>query len=183
MRHKQQMDAVLRAKDFSRSRPVFLDTETTGLDARAEIVEICIIDYDGAVLVNTMVKPTAHIPREVVRVHGITDQMVQGARSWLHVWPEIVTALAGRVVGIYNAEFDLRMMKQTHKKYGMPWRNPASKMFCIMKLYSEFYGSFRWQSLDKAGRQSGISLNNSHRALDDTKLAREVFMHMVAFPV
>jgi DNA polymerase III epsilon subunit-like protein len=88
-------------------------------------------------------------------------------------------------VGIYNSEFDLRMLKQSHQKYWLNWQLPEENFFCIMKLYARFYGewdarrgSYRWQSLDQAGRQCRIPLPNSHRAKDDALLARALLQHI-----
>lgn len=173
--------AAEKAGEFLQMKPVFLDAETTGLNSRAEVVEICIIDHDGEVLIEKLVKPSAHIPQDAVRIHGITDEFVQDAATWIHVWPEVESAIRGRVVGIYNSDFDLRIMEQTHGLLGMRWRNPASQVFCIMKLYADYYGAGKWQSLERAGRQCGIPLPNSHRALGDTRLARQVFLHMARF--
>jgi DNA polymerase III epsilon subunit-like protein len=169
------------AQELLNKKPVYLDTETTGIGANAEIVEISIVDADGEVLVDTLVKPHRRIPMDAVRIHGITDQMVQSAPSWMLVWPNVEKILHDRVVGIYNAEFDLRMMRQNNQLYELVWRYPARKVFCIMKMYAEFYGSGRWQTLENAGLQCGIPLPNSHRALDDTKLAREVFLYMAEY--
>ena len=167
--------------------PLYLDTETTGTDQKSEIVEICIIDDDGASVFQSLVKPAASIPAQATQIHGITNELVKNAPPWYRVWPEVEAILSGRGIGIYNAEFDLRMLEQTHKIFRIPWR-PAQLggSFCIMKLYAEFYGewdprrgSYRWQSLDAAGRQLKIPLRNTHRALDDALLAREV-LHAIA---
>ena len=171
--------AVERARQLWTTQPVFLDTETTGLSSTAEIVEISIIDHDGSALLDTLVRPRSPIPPDAVRVHGITDAMVRQAPTWMHVWPQVESILQGRSVGIYNAEFDLRMMQQSHKQIGMPWRTPSSRFFCIMKLYSDYSGALKWQRLDMAGRQCRLSLPNTHRARDDTLLARAVFQCML----
>jgi hypothetical protein len=39
-------------------------------------------------------------------------------------------------------------------------------------------GAYRWQSLEAAGRQCHILLKNTHRALDDCLLAREILYYM-----
>lgn len=52
---------------------VFLDTETTGLGAQAEIVDIAAIDGHGQILMDTLVRPTRSIPREASNIHGILD--------------------------------------------------------------------------------------------------------------
>jgi len=166
--------------------PLYLDTETTGLERSSEIIEICILDNQGAALFQSLVKPLRRIPNDAIRIHGITNEDVQRAPNWLVVWPQVENLLAGRTVGIYNAEFDLRMIQQTHTFYNIRFTSitPFSP-FCIMKLYAQYHGdwnrargSYRWHSLEDAGRYCRIPLPNSHRAFDDTLLARAILHHM-----
>ena len=170
---------IQRARELWALKPVFLDTETTGLKTNAEIIEISIVDSDGRSMFNSLVRPRKPIPLDVVRIHGITEEMVQTAPTWLRVWPFVEDALRGRVVGIYNAEFDLRLIQQTHQANGLPWRGPIFSPFDLMKMFSDFIGSVKWLTLEEAGRRAGISLANTHRALDDALLARALFMHML----
>ncbi len=180
----RQMGIVQRAQAILVSHPVYLDTETTGLDARAEIVEIALVDHNGSVLLDSLVKPTRRIPWDATRVHHITDEMVAGAPTWAELWPQVQAILHGRRVGIYNAEFDLRMITQSHAAHKVAETAAGSNAFCIMKLYAEFfgergsYGDYKWQGLDKAARQCGIDLPNSHRAGADARLARAVLEYM-----
>jgi len=180
-------EAIRRAQEYLAQRPVFLDTETTGTGPNAEIVEISIVDHDGSVLLDTLVKPRGKIELGAQRVHGITAAMLDSAPGWNAVWPQVQTALEGRTVGIYNADFDLRMMQQSHQRNWMQWRQPAGNYFCLMKLYAQFYGqwnsrrrSYRWQSLENARAQCGLQTPNSHRSLEDTRLSREVLLYMAA---
>jgi hypothetical protein len=55
-----------------------------------------------------------------------------------------------------------------------------------MKLYAQFRGDwdaqrrqYRYISLEKAGKDAGIYLPNTHRAVDDALLARAV-LHFIA---
>jgi DNA polymerase-3 subunit epsilon len=171
-------------------KPLFLDTETTGLKAWDEIIEIAILDHEGLPLIDTLVRPTRKIPPDAIAIHGITDEMVQTAPAWQELWPEIEQILEGKETAIYNADFDLRLMKQSHEANKMPWNVQEKNFFCIMQLYAQFYGmwnasrrSFRWQSLENAGRQCRIQLPNTHRAKDDTMLARAVLIHMATSEV
>jgi len=182
-----RLSAIHTAQACLQARPVYLDTEITGLDGNAEVIEICVLDTDGSPLVHTLVRPRFPIPPSATRIHGVTNEMVALAPTWPEVWPQVEAALRGRTVGIYNAEFDLRILRATHRIYGLPWQNGLFKSFCIMKLYAQFYGqwngrygSFRWQSLAEAGRQCRIPLPNAHRALADTLLARAILEHMAA---
>lgn len=172
------------ARTVLEKKPVYLDTETTGLRAEDEIVEISIVDDDGSILLDSLVKPSKPIPADASRIHGITDAHVQSARAWPVVWPEVRSILFGRVVVIYNQEFDLRMMMQSHARYRLPWKERFNT-FDLLKLYAEYNGdwdarrrSYRYHSLASAGIQCGIQLPNAHRAAADTLLARAVLHHI-----
>lgn len=172
--------AIARAK--LAQRPVYLDTETTGFGSSAEIVDICILDTDGSVLIDTLVRPVESIPADATKVHGISTEMVASAPAWPDVWPQVKAALDGRVTAIYNADFDLRMLRQSLSRNGMLQWPP--QYFCAMELYAQFYGepgrndSYRWQSLANAGRQCGLLLPNAHRARADALLMRLVLEFM-----
>ena len=61
------------------SRPfVVFDTETTGLHEDAEIVEIAIISGEGAVLLDTLLRPTVPIPSDATAIHGNCNDDVIG---------------------------------------------------------------------------------------------------------
>lgn len=173
------------ARKIISARPVYLDTETTGLNAYDEIIEISIIDDDGAVLFESLVKPSQRIPSDSTRIHGIQDADVSGARSWPAVWPQVRSALFGRMIVIYNEEFDLRMMQQSHRRYGLPWKEKFTT-FDLLKLYAEFRGEwdairrgYRYHSLANAGRHCNIHLPNAHRSTADTLLTRAL-LHYIA---
>jgi DNA polymerase-3 subunit epsilon len=173
---KQQI--IQQARQLIEARPVFLDTETTGLDRTAEIVEISVVDTDGSVLFESLVRPTRPIPPETTRIHHITNDMVLKAPTWVAIWPTLRSVLVGRPIAIYNEEFDMRMMKQTHGVYKLAWRE-TFKTHCVMQMYARYRGEwdsrrmgYRLHSLDSAGKMSSISIPNSHRASDDTRLAR-----------
>jgi DNA polymerase-3 subunit epsilon len=168
-----------RAQEIWARKPVFLDTETTGLGDTAEIIEVCVIDWDGLELFNSLVRPRRSIPLDAYRLHGISDSMVQDAPSWLQVWPKLESILKGRHVGIYNVDFDLRMLQRSHRSIGLTWRHPDSYFFDVMKMFADCYNFSKWQTLDAAGRLCHIPISNSHRACQDTQLAREVFLHIV----
>ncbi len=182
---QERKPIIARAQKLLARRPVYLDTETTGTHKTAEIVEICLVDHDGGVLLDSLVKPGRQIPRDVIQIHGISNAMVQDAPTWPEIWPRVQATLAGRCVGIYNASFDLRLIKQSHRQSHMAWQAVGATYFCIMKLYAEFYGdwndyrrSYSWQSLEKAGQQCGLALPNTHRAKADTLLSRAILRHM-----
>lgn len=185
MTFSARREAIEQARFYLQQKPLYLDTETTGTGPHAEIVEISIVDHDGTPLLDTLVRPRGAVEAEARRVHGISDAMLQDAPPWEQVWPQVKSILQGQHVGIYNLDFDLRLMQQSCQRSGLPWRPPQASFFCIMRLYAQFYAqwdprrrSYRWQSLDNARAQCGLNIPNSHRALDDTLLARAVLHYM-----
>lgn len=186
MSHRKDRTAVIaEAQRIVNSPYVVLDTETTGLSESSEIVDIGIVDHEGRVLLNSLVKPLNPIPHDASAIHGINDAMVANAPSWPELWPQIEQILRGKSLGIYNEEFDLKMMRISSLLNGIAWLPSYSSSFCIMKMFSAYYGEwndyfgdYRWQRLEFAGRELGIELENTHRALDDAQLSREVLLRL-----
>ena len=181
-----RQQAILTAQRIIGSQPVYLDTETTGLETSDEIVEISIVDDDGRVLFESLVKPSQPIPYSATQIHGITNQEVETARNWPAIWPQVRSILFGRLVVMYNEGFDMRMMQQSHARYRLPWKERINT-FDLLKLYAEFRGdwdsrrrSYRYHSLANAGQQCGISLPNAHRTTADTLLTRALLHHIAS---
>lgn len=184
-RQQARQTAIARVQALIKEQPLFLDTETTGVHETAEIVEIALLDHAGRVLLESLVKPQRPIPAEATLIHGIDNAAVQSAPTWAEVWPTVVPLMAGRKIGIYNADYDLRLLRQSHQLAGLPWQPPGPSTFCIMQLYAQYFGdwnrarnSFRWQSLEAAGQQCGLTLPNAHRAQADAQLARALLYYM-----
>ncbi len=160
-----------------------MDTETTGLSGRDEIVQVAVIDSLGEVLLHSLVRPTRPIPAEVVRIHGITDADVRDAPTGAEVLRELAPLLASRLVCAYNADFDLRLLAQTARAWRVRLRPPASA--CVMKLYAEHAGvwdsrhrSYRWHSLTRAAQDCRLGLFRGHDALADAAMTLRLLRHI-----
>ena len=160
-----------------------LDTETTGLDEWAEIVELSIIDQHGNTLFDSLIKPKGPIPRDAERIHGISNSDVENADSWPNVYEGVRNLLEGRSVAIYNAEYDTRIIQQTCKLHDLTMIkfNPV----CVMLRYAIYWGewnysrgNYKWQKLTNAARQQGIKIENAHRALGDCMMTLSVLNKM-----
>ncbi|MFB2828016.1 3'-5' exonuclease [Aeromonas jandaei] len=161
-----------------------LDTETTGLDGQAEIVEISIIDQDGSVVFDSLVKPIQPIPAEATAIHGITNEMVAAAPTWATIHEQVAEIVASKPLVIYNADYDLRLMAQTAELYALtPIETEAG---CAMLTYAEHYGewneykgTYRWQKLTNAAAQQGVIIDGkAHRALADVQMTLGVIKAM-----
>jgi DNA polymerase-3 subunit epsilon len=180
--------AILKARQILTQTPVYIDTETTGLDRNDEIVEISVVAEDGSTIFETLVRPSRSIPAGATAVHGLTDAMVLGKPTWPVIFPTLRTYIAGKVLVFYNAGFDLRMMQQSHARYRLPWKEHFTSAD-VMLLYADFRAEWdpirrsnRWFSLDTAGKQSRIPLPNAHRASADALLTRALLHHIAESP-
>jgi len=179
---------IQRARQILAYDPVFVDTETTGISPEDVVIEVGVVDLQGKTLFESFIKPSIPIPADAIAVHHITEAMVAEAPFWKDIWQELKSVLADRFVGMYNADFDLRMMKQTHKRYWLDWSLVDKRFFCVMKLYSAFYGQrssrgmgYRFHKLEAAGADCGIPLPNSHRAVDDALLTAALFKYIAYY--
>lgn len=190
--------AILWAREILTHDPVFLDTETTGLDYDDVAVQIGIVDHTGAILLDTYVRAWKPIPARATQLHGITDEMVKGAPTILELEMEIFAALQGRAVVIYNAEYDARILRMSFlsdgaRKYGAPYKLPEGhfahigtfKPECAMEAFAAFYGdfnarygSYRWQKLTTAAAHFGLSVVGAHGAVADALLTLAIVRKM-----
>jgi len=165
-----------------------LDTETTGLH-EGEICQIAIIDNDGKVWFNNLVKTKEPIPEEATAIHGITDEMVKDAPTWQSIVPVLANFLKSETVIVYNAVYDRKMMHKSSEAWGLEpyaWKE-NTEFLCAMEAFSEFYGdwndyfkSYRWQRLSHAARYCNVPDVNAHSALGDCQMTLGVVKHMLA---
>lgn len=174
------------AREWLSQNPLILDTETTGLGPTDEIVQIAVVDADGTVLLNTLVRPTQPISAEATSIHGITDSDVELAPSGGEICLELARLLRQRLVCIYNADFDARILAQTFRAWGVPL--PKFQTECVMTLYAEFegewsayHGSYRWHKLTSAASRANLGHFGAHDALGDAETTRRLLAHMATF--
>lgn len=171
---------------------LILDTETTGLNKSAEIVEIGIIDKDtGAVVFESLVRPFAPIPDDATAIHGITNAMVENAPTWAEIHEQVQAVLnsCSRLY-IYNSGYDIRLLMQTAALYDLtldlPWTHldipeeNRAKLTCVMLWNTELdsweWGEdSRWQKLGVLADQYGYSsTGKAHRAIEDCLMTRHI---------
>ena len=145
---------------------VYLDTETTGVSADDEIVELTIIDDNGEPLINTLVKPVYHSNWPgAERVHGISPIDVRHAPTQSQISDDIRKTVKGKRVVIYNAPYDSQYLPELEE---------AAEVRCCMREFADFNKS-KWINLTNATKIVGYEWEGAHRALADTKALRAVW--------
>lgn len=169
----QQFANMIKGGDF-----VVLDTETTGLDRRAEVCQIAVVAADGTVLMDTLVKPSRPIPADATNIHGITNEMVADALPFRDIVNDLIPLLQNKHVVIYNAEFDLQMLNQSAYQR---WDDVPRRIWCAMNRFAEIFGdwndwhqSYRWQKLTTACAYYDLPSVDAHTALGDAQMTLAV---------
>lgn len=158
---------------------VILDSETTGIRTDDEIVELAVVNLQGKKIVNSLFQTQRPIPASATKVHRITNRMVHNARTFPQIWDELMTFLQKREIIIFNADFDLRMLRQTAQHYNLPI--PELRVHCLMKRVSNYIGGAKGQySLKAACYHFGIEQEEAHRALPDTLVTLAVLQALAA---
>lgn len=134
-----------RAQRILDQEPLFLDYETTGLSKRDKVVEVCVIDAQGQVLLSSLVNPGCPIPASATSKHEIRDADVVDAPTWEEIAPALETLISGRVVVAHNASFE---SKFTPEAWGVRWE-------CSKKLCDGIFGKAHWEIARRDWRRSG----------------------------
>ncbi|NWJ82554.1 3'-5' exonuclease, partial [Enterobacter sp. SECR19-1250] len=176
----------LKAHTWLSHKPLFLDTETTGLGNHAEALEIGLTEADGSVVFATRLKPTVAIEPQATSVHGIVEQALTGEPSWPDVAEHLRHIIASRPLIIFNAEFDTRILKQTAAAHGDPaeWLSGLA-VHCAMKLAAGYFGATnRYGTISLADAASQAALDQedrAHSAVADARMTARVVSAIAAY--
>ncbi|MFA5550323.1 MAG: 3'-5' exonuclease [Trueperaceae bacterium] len=157
---------------------VVLDTETTGLGPRAEIIEIAAVDVTGEVLMESKVWPrSGRVPAATTRVHGLTIADLRGAPTWPELLLELEEKLAGRRVLAWNAPFDERMARQSSRLWNLEPRLPTFE--CAMRAYARARGAGTSMRLERAAQvERVLAAAQEHRSAGDARLVLAVLKRL-----
>lgn len=176
-------DQILTARKWLAQKPVFLDTETTGLDDQAEACQIAVVDHDGTVLLDTLVCPVHPIPAKTTAIHGITNADVVNAPTFVDIRGQLRDLLSSRLVVIYNAAYDLRILEQSARARGLEPHPSESTAACAMLWYADYRGQWdgyhqnnRWFKLETACALERVPTDGitAHHAAADCELTRRL---------
>lgn len=167
-------------------RQIFLDTETTGLEARNgdRILEIGCVELVQRKLtgnnLHLYINPERDSHEEALAVHGITSEFLADKPKFREIADRFLDFVAGAEVIIHNAEFDVGFLDEELKRLGRgrfaQHVNAITDSLAMAK--AQFPG--KRNSLDALC--SRLEVDNSgrtlHGALLDAELLAEVYIRM-----
>lgn len=163
-----------------KKRPIYYDTETTGIDAQKErIVEIAAYDPIEKRTFCELINPKMPIPPEATAVHHITDEMVKDAPGFEEVGKQLSAFCPENSVLIAhnNDAFDKFFIEAEYARHSLEM--PSWEYLDSLKWARRYRPDLPRHSLQHLREAYGIAANNAHRALDDVIILYEVFSRMI----
>ncbi len=160
---------------------VVYDVETTGLSVtHNKIIELAGVKMvDGKVIEEfaEFINPHEKIPYNITQLTNITDEMVAGAPEEADIIPRFVEWVGDAVLVAHNARFDTGFLQAACKRHGLPvMPNPVLD---TLELARFLYPSMKNHRLNTLADKFKVSLDNHHRAIDDSKALGDILFHLL----
>ncbi|MFQ3584057.1 MAG: 3'-5' exonuclease [Cyanobacteriota bacterium] len=116
-----------------------VDVETTGLCAPGQrVIEISLLkaSLDQGILDHRawLLNPGIPIPPAIVRLTGITAEMVAQGSDPAFLWPEIQADLESGTLTAHNLAFDYGFLQMEYGRLGIPFSRPKTEQLCTVQL-------------------------------------------------
>ncbi len=157
---------------------VAIDLETTGLDSETddlmELAAVRVIDHQPAEKLCVLIKPERAVPEQIIRLTGITPQMLAAegialedamARFWAFVGASPMVS--------HNSGFDRLFLEAACKRTSTPF--PRNRYVDTLRLARRYLEDVRDYKLATVAAYFGISVPEEHRALADCLTTYQVY--------
>jgi DNA polymerase-3 subunit epsilon/ATP-dependent DNA helicase DinG len=155
---------------------IALDIETTGLDSdKDSIIEIGAVRFSGRRVESewtSLVNPGRRIPPFITHLTGITDQMVLKSPPLQAILHELRNFIGDAPILGHNIRFDLSFFK----KHRLFTNNDSIDTYELAAVMLPGAGRYNLASL---AQTLGVLLPANHRALDDARATRGVYLRLV----
>lgn len=160
---------------------VSVDTETSGLDSRAEIIEVSAVKFRNfrpVSVFGTLCRPYRPISLQATAVNGITNEQVKDAPRFAEVIPALDEFLEGSPLVAHNAPFDMKMLASE----GFPTRGrPVYDTLSLARLLlrDPMGNKLKSYRLAEACRACAILFSGAHRSTADAMAAGLLFLELI----
>ena len=167
-------------------RQIFLDTETTGLNAESgdRIIEIGCVEMLNRRLsgrnLHFYLNPERSSHEDAVKVHGLTDEFLADKPLFAAVADELMDYLAGAEILIHNAAFDIGFLNAELRRLGRPaFEAQVGSITDTLLMAREMFPG-KSNSLDALCKRLEVdnASRSLHGALLDAGLLAEVYIRM-----
>lgn len=155
---------------------VAVDVETTGLDPeRDAIIEVGAVRFSGTRVEaewSSLINPRRHVPEFITSLTGIDDAMLRQAPVFRDVAPAIESFIGSAPILGHNVRFDLGFLRK-----GINLAD--SRVVDTYELAAVLLPSAGRYNLGALGKELGVLLPATHRALDDARVTHAVYVRLL----
>lgn len=159
------------------SEYVVFDIETTGLSPiNDKITEIGAVKIKNGKVIDRfsqLINPERPIPEKIIKLTGITDNMVKNKPNIGKVLPKFYDFIEGTVLVAHNASFDVGFIRENLSHMDMNINNPVLD---TLELTRSLFPQLKSHRLNIVAKYLNISLKNHHRAVEDAEATADIFL-------
>jgi len=127
----------------------------------------------------TLVNPEIPIPRFVISLTGITNEMVKAAPVFADVAPRWLDFVSDAVLIAHNAPFDTSFLNHEISRV-YPGHRMVNSHLCTVRLSRRVFPGLNNYRLDTVADHFSIPISHRHRAGSDALATAEVFLHLLS---
>ena len=152
------------------------DTETSGkYPLESEVCEIGAVKYQNGKMIDTfqsLVKTKEPMSQEVIKIHGITNEMLASAPPMSQVIPQFHKFIQGGTLIAHHAPFDLGFLSVAMEDHGLTL--PSLPVICSSRLSRNVIKDVPNHRLQTLVTSLGLHKGQAHRAHDDAQACLEL---------
>ena len=178
MNGENKLTDYLSSKTF-----VAFDTETTGIWAPVNrLVELSAVKFtliDGEIdTMDYLINPGRNIPEEVIKIHGITDEMVKGKPKANEILKEFIDFCGSDSILIaHNAPFDISFVGNELEIAKLEFSK--NMIIDTVDIYRRYFPGLGSYSLLNLVRNFKIGQSQDHRALSDARYVQKLLVNAI----
>jgi len=163
---------VINSQDIMMEDATYIvfDIETTGLSViNNKIIEIAGVRMKNGEEINrftSFINPHERIPYNIQQLTNITDDMVVNAPELLPTLKEFLAFIGDDILVAHNARFDIGFIAANCRENDLP--EPKNTVLDTLELARLLHPTMKNHRLNTLADKYKVSLDNHHRAIDDT---------------
>lgn len=166
----------------------FVDTETTGFDSKARIVEMSVLVYEHrrfAAQISAVVNPGNDVDWEhpsvieAMHVNGLDRNLLKMSQGFAQLWPAFMVQIRrADILCGQNLQFDDRMLGQECNRCGLETLVYAQTLDTLILDWALNPGKDSYK-LERIAPRWNVPVLGKHRASDDARLCADILVAMM----
>lgn len=157
---------------------IIFDIETTGLDpSKDQITEIGALLVEGGNVIqrfSRLVSIEGEVPKKIVELTGITDDMLKGQPKIGVVLEEFLEFIKGYPLLAHNAGFDIGFIQTKLKENG--FGKIENEVYDTLILSRDLLKTLQKHNLGALAHYLSIENTDHHRAINDCEVLHEILL-------